>query len=73
MLSVIPEKEFAPRRLYRRDGATVSCYKIIMVKGTAMDPEYDLSKDPDWIMTFFDETHATNLINDLYFGEYTGA
>jgi hypothetical protein len=44
-----------------------------MVKGTAMDPEYDLSKDPDWIMTFFDETHATNLINDLYFGEYTGA
>ena len=53
------------RRRYWRTGAIVSCYDG--------DGEGHFSDNPSWVMTFVDEQHAKDLMEDLSWAEYDGA
>jgi len=71
-IKVIPGAEGQPARCYLRERATVKCYSIISFNQFT-DEDLNLESDPLFAFTFVEEEHAVKLMEDLYYGEYTGA
>ena len=63
-----PRFEHSPERTYERKGAIVSCYLI----PDSSKPE-EREDSPIFTIHFDDEENAKKLIEDIYYGEYTGA
>jgi len=74
--TIIPNVEWQPERVYCKEGATVSCYKIIECNTSVLSIRETIVVDienPLFVMTFINKEVADNLMEDLYLGEYTGA
>lgn len=73
MDQVTPNYEFYPKRRYLRDGIRIECFAIVGDSGGATNRELTLSDDPVFTLLLPSEDAAKELMNDLYYGEYTGA
>lgn len=70
---VTPNYESHPKRSYLRAGARIECFTIVGDSGGAMNRKLTLSDDPVFTLLLPSEDAAKELMNDLYYGEYTGA
>ena len=63
-----PKLEWIPERTYKRYGAVIICYRI---------PDYKKPKEhedtPIFTISLDTVEHAKNIMEDIYYGEYTGA
>jgi len=71
--AVIPNLEHVPERKYERNGSRISCFEIKSVTGSATHPVHNYADTPIFTIQLANEDHAKALMNDLYYGEYTGA
>ena len=74
--TVIPNVEWSPERVYCKDGAIVTCYKITECNTHTCGIRETIIIDeanPIFAVTFVDEQTADAIMEDLYQGEYTGA
>lgn len=63
---VVPNLDSVPERIYLRSGSVVKCYRY--------RASFDVGlSDFIFEITFGDESEAVILMEDLYYGEYTGA
>ena len=69
---VTPQFEYVPKRSYLRNGKTVKCYLIVADSGGILDRELTLDDIPLFTLEFPCELFAQHLMEDLYYGEYTG-
>ena len=69
---VTPEYESVPERSYIRTEATITCYPIIADDGGVTERQLVLGDSPVFTLELPSEELAVLLMNDLYYGEYTG-
>ena len=69
---VTPQYEYVPKRSYLRNGKVVKCYLIVADSGSILDRKLTLDDIPLFTLEFSSETLAQQLMEDLYYGEYTG-
>jgi len=72
MKQVTPMREYAPERSYIQIGTEIKCFKVLSVDN-GIDQIIHLSDDPIFTIKMPSEESARLLIEDLYYGEYTGA
>lgn len=73
MEQVTPRLEHTPVRTYKRSGNMIECYAVLPSKGKEIDMEVTCGDYPEFIIELFSEEIAEQLMEDLYYGEYTGA
>jgi len=71
--TVVPEAEWEPQREYRRNGAVITCHRIIDAKVSVIRSEYKYDERVLFTLVLSSEEYAKALMNDLYYGEYTGS
>lgn len=69
---VVPKFEYCPERTYLRIGTSIECYTIIADNGSIVDRQLILENSPLFTLELPSETLAKQLMEDLYYGEYTG-
>lgn len=67
---VTPNIEYCPERTYKRTGAVITCIEVIRVEG--LDNKLTLG-DEHYSFRMPNEDIAIKLMQDLYYGEYTGS
>jgi hypothetical protein len=70
---VTPKFERHPVRTYIREGATIRCFAIEGQSGCFTKPVFQLSTSPLFVIQAPSEEAAETLMEDMYYGEYTGA
>jgi hypothetical protein len=70
---VVPELEWEPKRKYERDGKTITCYEVSDADISRVAPVLTYKFAPIFVLKMESDEHAKALMNDLYYGEYTGA
>ena len=73
---IIPNLEWQPERVYCQTNNIVTCYQITEVNTsitTVLETIVIDIERPIFVMTFTDKEAADSLMDDLYYGEYTGA
>ena len=68
---VTPQYERHPTRSYVQEGAVIRCYPIEHDTG-GVDRKITLSAHPLFVMQMASKEDADMLMEDLYYGEYTG-
>ena len=71
MKQVTPNLEHIPKRTYIRTGAVIRCYRVLKVSRTIAP--IVMSRKFIWKIIMSSESAAKMLMDDLYYGEYTGA
>jgi len=72
MEQVTPSLEFAPERSYKRKGLKIKCFNVLKNDGHHHE-DLTLSELPLFEIDVLTEKAAVMLMEDLYYGEYTGA
>lgn len=72
MEQVTPKYESAPERSYIRDGAIIRCFGIEKDSGGITNRVLTLSASPVFVIELPSDDVAKALMEDLYYGEYTG-
>jgi len=70
--SVIPSREHNPERIYFRYGRDIKCFEILTFSDFP-NTLIEYKPEPAFIIITPNEDAAKLLMNDLYYGEYTGA
>lgn len=71
-IEVIPEAEFAPDRVYLHDGnGNIRCYALRSYDRSVLERKYEKGEMLFEIKLSIE--NAELLMNDLFYGEYTGA
>ena len=68
---VTPLMESVPVRSYKRDGSNIRCFEVLGSKGY-FPTRLTLSESPIFEINLPTEEIAGMLMEDLYYGEYTG-
>ena len=71
MDQVTPNLEFVPKRSYKRRDSKIECFKVLSCDGS-LERNLTLSKSPIFEIDMLTEKVAIMLMEDLYYGEYTG-
>ena len=75
MNRVVPHFESLPKRVYTYDGETVICREIISFPEEAYSsfkPKDSIKTGKELFRLSLSKDKAEMLMNDLYYGEYTG-
>lgn len=72
MINVTPNLDHAPKRTYKRDGKVINCHTVKSYLQTGTGVKLVLDPIPDFSITLNFESTAIKLMEDLYYGEYTG-
>ncbi len=67
-----PGYGYVATRSYIRDGATITCYPVASDSGGVIYRQLVLGSSPLFTLELPSEELAVLLMNDLYYGEYTG-
>ncbi len=70
MEKVTPQLEFGPDRQYRRTGAIITCHKVISCSCLYA---LEVNEEVMFTINMPSVEDAKTLMNDIYYGEYTGA
>ncbi|MGE4340927.1 MAG: hypothetical protein AB7E55_34005 [Pigmentiphaga sp.] len=73
MIKVTPNYEHSPERSYILEGKLVKCFSVVADDGKIFARKLTLSDEPIFCLLCPSEDSAQQLMNDLYYGEYTGA
>ena len=74
MDQVTPNLESVPERTYIRTGETIQCFRVseCIRDSTTFNLIIATPDKPIWELDLPSEDLAITLMNDLYYGEYTG-
>ncbi len=69
---VTPQYENEPTRQYHRDGAVISCFAVVSWRDHDFKRKIITEETPLYELTLPSAEEANILMENLYYGEYTG-
>jgi hypothetical protein len=69
---VTPQYESVPTRQYYRDGAVISCFAVVKWQDHDLKRKIITEDTPLYELTLPSAEEANILMENLYYGEYTG-
>jgi len=69
---VTPQYESVPTRQYHRDGAVIKCFAVVGFEENISHRNIVIEDSPLYELTLPSAEEANKLMENLYYGEYTG-